>query len=474
MTEHTSPNNESAESGSAQHDAVKNGNAENHAADNHAAERGTAERGKLTPSRRELFGMIGAGAAGIAVGAAGGAAAQTALSGGFDENRVDTVHGVVPFEGEHQAGITTEAQDRMHFASFELNRATSREDLIQLLKDWTTAARALTQGKDIGDGAVDGALLLPPDDTGEAHDLGAANLTLTFGFGRTLFADKKSGQSVIADPYGLRSKLPKEFEELPLFAFDLIDDAISGGDLCVQACADDPQVAVHAIRNLSRIAFGKARIKWTQLGFGRTSSTSRSQKTPRNLFGFKDGTASIKSDETEKLKDFVWIQKGDKTPDYLVGGTYLVARKIQMTIEIWDRQHLNEQQRVIGRTKGEGAPLSGSTEFETPNFKALNPDGSPVIDVDAHVRLAHSSNNQGVELLRRGYNYVDGSNELGQLNAGLFFITFQNDPAKFVQVQGNLKSDLLNEYIRHIGSSLWLVPPGVRSGEYIGQRIFEA
>ncbi len=73
-----------------------------------------------------------------------------------------------------------------------------------------------------------------------------------------------------------------------------MDPARCGGDIVVQACANDPQVAVHAIRNLARVGFGTVAVRYSQLGFGRTSSTTREQATPRNLFGFKDGTANIK------------------------------------------------------------------------------------------------------------------------------------------------------------------------------------
>lgn len=422
----------------------------------------------IRPSRRALLGMLGTGAAGLAAGALGGAA----VAGSLGPSRGDSGGGgVVAFEGAHQAGIVTPAQDRLHFAAFDLMRSTGREQLIELLRDWTEAARRLTRGEDLGSGAVDGPPLAPPDDTGEAHGLHAANLTLTFGLGRALFADRETGGGVVSDPFGLRDRMPPEFEPLPAFAFDLLDPALSDGDLCIQACADDPQVAVHAIRNLTRIAMGRARLRWSQLGFGRTSSTSHGQQTPRNLFGFKDGTANVMAEDTAALEEHVWV--GDAGPGWLRGGSYLIARKIAMTIEAWDRAPLIEQETIIGRTKGEGGPLSGGAEFDEPDFAAVRTSGGPAIDAGAHIRLAHPSQNGGVRLLRRGYNYVDGSNDLGQLGAGLFFISYQSDPAAFVRVQRSLRGDLLNEYIRHVGSGLWAVPGGVGPGEHLAQALFE-
>lgn len=422
------------------------------------------------PSRRTLFGLLGAGAAGLAAGAVGGGVAGAALAGAFGGGSAGTASAVA-FEGPHQAGITTPAQEHLHFAAFTLMRATGRAQIIELLQEWTEAARALTAGRELGRGAVDGPALAPPDDTGEAQGIGPAQLTLTFGFGRQLFADRMVGGELVADPFGLRGQLPRAFQELPAFAFELLEEAQSGGDLCVQACANDPQVAVHAIRNLTRIAMGRAHLKWSQLGYGRTSSTSAEQQTPRNLFGFKDGTANVMAEEAAELETHVWV--GDEGPAWLRGGSYLVARKIAMTIEAWDRVSLTEQEADIGRSKGTGAPLSGGGEFAAPNFDAVRSSGGLAIDPNAHVRLAHPEHNGGARMLRRGYNYVEGSNALGQLGAGLFFLSYQRDPATFVRVQESLKTDRLNEYLRHVGSGLWAVPGGVRPGEYLGQALFQ-
>ena len=314
----------------------------------------------------------------------------------------------------------------------------------------------MTQGLEVTEGgAVGGSPLAPPADTGEALGLPPSGLTITFGFGPTLFRSSASA-------LGRAARAPAALAPLPRFSGDALDPDQGGGDLCIQACADDPQVAVHAIRNLSRIAFGRAAIRWSQLGFGRTSSTSTSQTTPRNLFGFKDGTANVKAEEADAVDEHVWVG-ADDGPGWMAGGSYLVARKIRMVIESWDRTRLEEQQRVIGREKGEGAPLSGGTEFTEPDFDKPDDDGSPRIAEDAHVRLAHPDANGGARLLRRGYNFVDGNDTLGRLDAGLFFLSFQRDPAQFITVQRSLAGhDALNEYIKHVGSAIFAIPPGRR------------
>lgn len=413
-------------------------------------------------SRRGLLGLVGASAAGLAVGGGVGAAVGGSLA---PSQGVQTVY---PFFGEHQAGITTPAQDRLHFAAFDMAASATRDDLIELLSDWTIAAARMTQGLDVSEsGAVGGPALAPPDDTGEALDLPASGLTITFGFGPTLFTTDDG-----VDRFGLAARTPPLLSRLPRFSRDSLDAAIGDGDLCIQACADDPQVAVHAIRNLARIAFGRASLRWSQLGFGRTSSTSTSQKTPRNLFGFKDGTANIKAEETSAVQADVWVSPADG-PAWLAGGSYLVTRKIRMIIESWDRTMLQEQERVIGRSKGEGAPLSGGTEFTEPDFEATGAAGQPLVDTDAHVRLSHPTANGGARLLRRGYNFVDGNDALGRLDAGLFFISFQRSPQQFIDVQRNLARDALNEYITHVGSAIFAVPPGAKQGGTIGAALFE-
>jgi deferrochelatase/peroxidase EfeB len=159
----------------------------------------------------------------------------------------------------------------------------------------------------------------------------------------------------------------------------------------------------------------------------------------------------------------------------MAGGTYLVARRIRMHIEIWDRTSLREQEALIGRTKGAGAPLSGGEEFTAPDFQLQGRSGEPLIPLDAHVRLAHSSQNDGVKMLRRGYNYTDGSDGLGHLDAGLFFIAFVTDPrTHYVPMQlAMAKEDTLAvEYLKHTGSGLFAVPPGTRAGGFIGEGLF--
>ncbi|RYU12277.1 iron uptake transporter deferrochelatase/peroxidase subunit [Nocardioides iriomotensis] len=415
-------------------------------------------------SRRTLF---GAGIGAVGVGAGLGIAGAEAV--GHDGAPAAAGSRTYPFHGDHQAGIVTPAQDRLHFAAFDVT-TDSREELVALLKAWTEAAARMTQGRSAGPvGPTEGDYDLPPDDTGEAIGLPASGLTITFGFGPTLFRSEDG-----TDRFGLAGKQPAALAPLPHFPGDDLDPARSDGDLCVQACADDPQVAVHAIRNLARIGFGTVAVRWSQLGFGRTSSTSTSQQTPRNLFGFKDGTANVKAEERRALDAHVWVADGDdRAGDWMVGGSYLTARRVNMTVEVWDRQPLGDQEKFIGRTKAEGAPLSGGGEFHRPDF-TMKGDGGPIIPTDSHVSVVHPDHNGGVRMLRRGYNFVDGTDALGGLNAGLFFLAFVRDPrTHFIPVQNSMAhNDAMMEYLKFTGSALFAVPPGTRPGEHVGQALF--
>ena len=365
------------------------------------------------------------------------------------------------FYGEHQAGIATPAQDRLAFAAFDVT-SDAVDAVRAMLGSWSAAAALMTSGQPVG--PVETVPQAPPIDTGEALGLDPAQLTITVGFGPSLFDSR----------FGLARRRPAALADLPAFAGDALSPDRSGGDVCVQACSNDPQVAFHVIRNFARIARGTAVLRWTQLGFGRTSSTSSAQATPRNLMGFKDGTKNIKAEDAADMARFVWVGEETDQP-WMRGGSYLVARRIRMLIESWDADYLADQENVIGRTKVSGAPLSGKAEFDPVDLAAKGEHGL-VIPADAHIRLAAPSVNGNQKILRRGYSYTDGIDPVtGQLDAGLFFIAYQQDPRRqFVPIQKRLAAqDALNEYIKHTGSGLFAVPPGVRAaGDWFGRELF--
>ena len=415
-------------------------------------------------SRRAMFTGAGLGAAlaGLA-GVAGGRAWEASQR---PEEAILTVY---PFRGDHQAGITTPAQDNMFTAAFDVS-TTDVEELKTLLSDWAVAAEQMTSGELVG-GQPSSNKQLPPKDTGEAWGYKPNGLTITFGVGKGLFVDADG-----KDRFGLAAKMPAILKEgMPSFSGDQLHAAQSDGDLLVQACSNDAQVCVHAIRNLTRIAFGTAALRWSQVGYGRTSSTSVDQETPRNLFGFKDGTNNIKAeDSADQLNEHLWVQKGDDAAaEWMTGGTYYVARRIHMLAEVWDRLRLIEQEQTMGRDKRYGAPLSianptkSSEEFTAVDYEAKDDKGETLVPADAHIAVVSPEQNQGRRMLRRGYNYTDGSDSLGLLQTGLFFIAFVRDPrTNFYPILDRMtKSDALQEYLKHEASALFAIPPGIKKGD---------
>jgi deferrochelatase/peroxidase EfeB len=391
-------------------------------------------------TRRRLLASAGAGAAGLGLASGGYLAGQSSAEAEASGD------GTVPFYGEHQAGIATPTQDRLHFAAFDLE-TESRDELRGLMRKWSDAATAMTAGKMVGE--ANHAPLSPPSDTGETFGLSPANLTLTFGLGPSLF-DKPG--------LALASRRPATLKPIPPLPRDELNELESGGDLCVQACSDDPQIAFHAIRDLARIGRGAVTMRWAQLGFGRTSSTSRAQTTPRNLMGFKDGTANIHAEDEDEMKRFVWLGDDD-WPAWMRGGSYMVTRRIRMLLEAWDRSTLEDQERTMGREKYSGAPPGGNSEFETLDLNAEH-NGKPLIADDAHVRLATSSPGGGERILRRSYSFAEGVDpSSGELDAGLFFICYQRDPERqFISIQ-------------RLGSAVFAVPPGASKGGYVGETL---
>jgi deferrochelatase/peroxidase EfeB len=411
-------------------------------------------------TRRRLLGGAGLVGTGVVLGAGGAYGVDRAAP---EDTSASAAESTVPFYGPRQAGITTPQQSRLVFAAFDLT--TSDVDAVKaMLGQWSAAAALMTQGKLIGPTEIRPEA--PPFDTGEALGIGPERLTVTVGFGPSMFDER----------FGLAARRPAALAPLPELPGDaVLDDQISGGDICVQACADDPQVAFHVIRNFARIAAGTAMLRWSQVGFGRASATSRAQQTPRNLMGFKDGTNNIKVEDADSTSSFVWV--GDETDqEWMRGGSYLVMRKIHMQIEAWDSDSLADQERVIGRTKEVGAPLSGRHEHDPLRLGRRDQHGDLVIPEHAHVSLASPERNSGIRILRRGYNYADGIDPTtGQIDAGLFFLAYQkNAHEQFVPVQRGLgASDLLNEYIKHVSSGLYACPGGVAEvGDWFGRSLF--
>ncbi|WEG13715.1 iron uptake transporter deferrochelatase/peroxidase subunit [Pullulanibacillus sp. KACC 23026] len=411
----------------------------------------TDRENKQRYTRRDMLKMGAVTGSSLVIGASGFGLIANLLDPPAKTAKVaaKTTEDVIPFYGEHQAGIITPQQTYMYLASFEL-MTESKQEVVKLFKRWTKLGELFT----VGNWELDSAnKALPPNDTGESIGFSPGNLTMLLGLGPTFFW--KNGK----DRLGLAHKMPKFLKKIPNVGNQKLDPNLSDGDICIQVCSEDKQVVFHAIRNLIKEGVGTVSLKWLQDGF----FSGAKGETKRNLFGFKDGTANPSLANKKEVKEIVWA--GSDEPSWMVGGTYLAYRKIRMFIEEWDQDSLQDQEDTLGRRKQSGAPMGKVHEFDEVDASKM--------PVDSHVRITHTT---GDPILRRSYNYANGVDALtGKMEAGLAFISFQKNPWKsfFPKLKKMGESDALNEYTMHIGSALFAVPRGVKKGEYIAQPLFE-
>ncbi|MGO4632393.1 iron uptake transporter deferrochelatase/peroxidase subunit [Streptomyces sp. 2RAF24] len=421
-------------------------------------------------SRRRLLGTVGAaGATGLLIGAAGGAGFASSEDGGGagagsgGSPALASVGSTeVMFHGKHQAGITTPLQARGHLVAFDLAPGAGRKEAAALLRRWSATAKALMAGKP------------STGDTGIALDAGPSSLTVTFGFGRTFF-----------DRTGLTARRPGQLDPLPAFSSDALDPKRSEGDLWVQIGADDALVAFHALRALQKDADGAARVRWQMNGFNRSAGATARPMTARNLMGQVDGTNNPKPADTDfdrrifvpqSAQDAQGSQGSQGFQEWMAGGSYAVVRRIRMLLDDWEKLSLDKQEKVIGRRKADGAPLTGGGETTPLDLNKIGPDGRTVIPDNAHSRISAPEQNGGAAMLRRPFSFHDGIAADGTPDAGLLFVCWQADPLRgFVPVQRKLdRGDALSPFVRHEASGLFAVPGGAAEGEYVGQRLLES
>lgn len=361
------------------------------------------------------------------------------------------------FEGAHQAGIITPAQRHCAFVAFDLTVA-DRAGLQQLLRTITDRSRRLTQGTEPVPQGISG----PPSDSGLLGPEPVSDgLTITTSLGSGVFSDR----------FGLTGQKPRRLRPMDTFEDDQLNRAECDGDLLIQLCADHPDAVLRALRDLTRNTRGGMQIRWRLDGF---TPPPRPSGAPRNLLGFKDGTANPSSNDPALMDSLVWVRAGAGEPAWATGGSYQVVRIIRMLVEFWDRVGLTEQERIFGRRKDTGAPLSGAQEADVPDYSD-DPTGAG-IPLDSHIRRANPRTpaTASTRLLRRSFSYDRGVDSNGELDMGLIFSCFQQDlDRQFVTVQKRLAGEPLADYLRPTGGGYFFALPGVRSGaDYLGQALF--
>jgi deferrochelatase/peroxidase EfeB len=398
-------------------------------------------------SRRNFLKGTATGAAGTVVAGAAGAAVLGAAEASAATATAAPVSGTsYPFYGARQSGILTpaplEKQAACCVAALDVTVGT-KSGLASLMATLTSAAATVAIG---GPPPYLGVGQPPADSDVLGPTMPADGLTVTVGVGASLFDDR----------FGLAGLKPRKLTVMPTFPNDLLEPAWLGGDLSLQICADHPDAVHHALRYIMKQARGSVQIRWKMEGY---ASPPRPSGTPRNLLGFKDGTANPAGTLASQL---VWVTPGMDEPSWAAGGSYQVIRLIRMLVEFWDRVSLNEQEEMFGRRRDTGAPLDGSTENDIPDY-ADDPDGL-VIPLSAHIRLANprTAATADQRLIRRSYNYDLGIDVNGNLQTGHIFIAYQQDVERqFATVQNRLIGEPLIDYVQPFGGGYFFILPGV-------------
>jgi len=402
--------------------------------------------------------LVGVGGVGAAVGAtlAPGAEASAPKSVSTANGLTPDLNVRIPFDGPHQAGVLTTRQDQATFVALD-SIAPNQDVLFSALEALSGVARTLTQGGPIPTNRIDD----PPPDSGILGPVNAPDsLTVTIAFGASLFDGR----------YGLAAQRPRHLTAMPAFAHDELDPYRTGGDVLVQICAGQRDTVVHTYRQLMSAVAGNLVIRWTIDGFQSAQRGPSPHSSRRNLFAFRDGTGNPDVSDASLMNQLIWVQPGAGEPDWAVGGTYLVARTIRMHVEFWDRVGLLEQEQMIGRDRVTGAPLGGTGEFQDPDFPQ-DPKGKR-IPLDAHIRLANprTAATANQRILRRGYNYNRGVDEAGDLDQGLMFIAYNQDPVRqYATIQNRLGPEPMVDYITPVGGGYFFAPPGTRGAtDWVG------
>jgi deferrochelatase/peroxidase EfeB len=365
----------------------------------------------------------------------------------------DASTSAIPFHGYHQPGIATPPQTIGTFVSFDVT-ASDRGELTDLFRTLTARAAFLTAGG-LPPKAPPGSA--PPDNDILGSEVVPDNLTITLALGATLFDGR----------YGLGARKPAQLITMQPFRHDDLDPALSQGDMLVQLCADHRDTTVHALLDLLAHTNGAMKQRWR---INAQRNPPRPAGTPRDWFGFKDGTANPDTTDTALMNQEVWVQPHTAEPAWAAGGTYQALRIVHFNIEKWQQVPLAQQERIFGRRKASGAPMYALSDNASDTLDPIytnDPQGL-ITPLDSHIRLANPQTPQTAStsnILRRSYDYDRSLNIDGGLDLGHAFCCFQRELNTYITMQNRLEGETLVPFISPRGGGYFFALPGVRDDQ---------
>jgi putative iron-dependent peroxidase len=160
----------------------------------------------------------------------------------------------------------------------------------------------------------------------------------------------------------------------------------------------------------------------------------------RDLLGFVDGT---ENPEGEAAATAVVI--GDEDPGF-AGGSYVVVQKYRHDLGTWDALAVEEQERVIGRTKLSDIELSDEDK-----------------PADSHVALNTIVDDDGAEHQILRHNMPFG--RVGEKEFGTYYIAYARSPDVIEQMlanmfvgQGEAAYDRILDFSTAVTGNLFFVP----------------
>lgn len=127
----------------------------------------------------------------------------------------------------------------------------------------------------------------------------------------------------------------------------------------------------------------------------------------RDLTGFVDGTENPSGDNRAEV-----ALVGDEDTTF-AGGSYIHCQRYVHHLDKWEKQPVQEQEKIIGRTKADDIEFNSEQKAPT-----------------AHIKRVNLKDDQGksMEILRHSMPYGDSR------EAGLFFVAYGRTPKHFNQM----------------------------------------